>query len=91
MQDEIIGSLFLRFIAMQEHEHILFRKAVIADTELFTQVNRLLEISYCLFRTGHFDLITACHDAYIGVLVLEAKDILVIRAVKGRRIEGVVE
>ena len=36
MQDEVIGGLLLRFVAVDEHEDILLREAVIANTEFLT-------------------------------------------------------
>ena len=91
MEDQVIGSPLLRFIAVEEHKDVLFREAVIADTELLAESERVLKMSNRGFRTGYFDLVSPCNDAYIGVLVFETEDVRIIDPVEGRRIEGILK
>ena len=91
MKDEVVRCLLLGLVSMQEHQYILLREAVIADAEVLAEAQRPLETLDGGVRTRHFDLIAACNDTYIRVLVLQAKDIPVIDPVEGRRIEGFLE
>ena len=73
------------------NQNILLGKPIIADTELLTFAQCLFKIIDCSLGARYLYLIATCHDPHIGMLVLETEDILVIHAVKGRRIEGIVE
>ena len=91
MEDEVVGSLLMGFVAVQEEQDILLREAVIAHAEGLTETQRFLETVDSRFGAGDLDLVSARHDAYVGVLVLETEDVGVIHTVEGRCIQGIVE
>lgn len=87
MNDEVVLCRFVRFVAMEEQEDVLFGEPVVTDTEVFAQAERVLKTGDGSFGSGGFDLITSRDDSDIRMLVFEAEDIGVVHAIEGRRVE----
>ena len=84
MEDEVVGRLLLGFVAVKKQQDVLFGEAVVADTEVLAQVQRVLETLHGFVRTGDLDLTATRHHTYIRVLVLEAEHVTVVHSVEGR-------
>ena len=91
MEDEVVGSLLMGFVAVQEEQDVLLREAVIAHAERLAKAQGFLKPLDGGIGAGDLDLVSARHDAYVGVLVLETEDVGVIHTVEGRCIQGIVE
>ena len=76
---------------MKELENLLLVEGVVLDAKRLTLAQILLEARDSGLRTDNLHLIATRHDAYIGVLVLEAKDIDVIHAIESGGVECFVE
>ena len=82
---------FRGLFSMKELENLLLVEGVVLDAERLTLAQILLEARDSGLRTNDLHLIATRHDAYIGVLVLEAKDIDIVHTIESGGVECFVE